>query len=297
MKLLVTGCSGQLGFELARSLMPLGEVVALDRAACDLADADAVAALAAHGADVIVNAAAYTAVDRAESEIALAQRINAQAPGELAVIARETGALLVHFSTDYVFDGSGDVPWRETDAPAPVNEYGRGKLAGERAIAAAACDHLIFRTSWVFAARGANFVRSMLRLGAERERLTIVDDQIGAPCWARNLADATAHAVRQAQAERAHQGFESGVFHLTSAGETSWCGFARAVFELARERLPDIALRVAEVAPIATEDYPTPAARPKNSRLDGAAFRARFGLEMPHWRDALARCIDELPAG
>jgi dTDP-4-dehydrorhamnose reductase len=297
LKLLVTGCNGQLGFELARSLMPLGEVVALDRAGCDLADADAVAALGAHNADVIVNAAAYTAVDRAESESALAGRINGQAPGELAVIARETGALLVHFSTDYVFDGSGEAPWREMDAPAPLNEYGRSKLAGERAIAVAGCDHLIFRTSWVFAARGSNFVRSMLRLGAVRERLAIVDDQIGAPCWARNLADATAHAVRQAQAERADARFESGVFHLTSAGETSWCGFASAVFELARTRRPDIALCVTDVAPIATEDYPTPAARPQNSRLDGSAFAARFGLAMPHWRDALANCIDELPAG
>jgi dTDP-4-dehydrorhamnose reductase len=222
-RLVVTGARGQVGFELARSLMPLGEVIALDRSGCDLAQPGSVAALRTLAPDVIVNAAAYTAVDRAEDEPATAHRINAEAVAELAEIARECGALLVHFSTDYVFDGSGDSPRNELAEVAPLGVYGRSKLAGERAIVDSGCDHLVFRTSWVFAARGGNFVRSMLRLGAEREQLKVVDDQIGAPTWARNLADATAHAVRQAQAERAAGGFASGLYHLASAGETSWC--------------------------------------------------------------------------
>lgn len=294
MRLLVTGANGQLGFELARSLMPLGEVIALDRAGCDLANPLSVAAIRALAPDVIVNAAAYTAVDRAESEPALAQRINGDAPGEMGRIAREAGALLVHFSTDYVFDGSGTKPRRETDAVAPLNVYGRSKLAGERAIADSGCDHLVLRTSWVFAARGANFVRSMLRLGAERERLTVVDDQTGAPTWSRNLADATAHIIRQVQVERARGAFVSGVFHAASQGETSWCGFARDIFAATRSRWPERALCVREIAPIPSSDYPTPAQRPKNSRLDCDALAARFGVRLPPWQDALARVIEEL---
>lgn len=294
MRLVVTGARGQVGHELARSLMPLGEVIALGRAGCDLADPASVAGLRALAPDVIVNAAAWTAVDRAESEPAAAHRINAEAVAEIAAIARECGALLVHYSTDYVFDGSGEVPWREDAQPAPQSAYGRGKLAGERAIRESGCDHLILRTLWVFAARGGNFVRSMLRLGAERERLTIVDDQIGAPTWARNLADATAHAVRQAQAERAAGRFTSGLYHLAAAGEVSWCGFARAIFSEARMRLPDLELRVAEVTAITSEQWPTPALRPRNSRLDCSAFEQRFGIRLPHWQDALARCLDDL---
>ncbi len=294
MRIVVTGARGQVGFELARSLMPLGEVIALDRAGCDLVQPASVAALGKLAPDVIVNAAAYTAVDRAESEPATAHRINAEAVGELAVIARDCGALLVHYSTEYVFDGSGDAPRAENAEVAPANVYGRSKLAGERAIVEAGCDHLILRTTWVFAARGGNFVRSMLRLGAERERLTIVDDQIGAPTWARNLADATAHTIRQSMAERAAGGFASGLYHLTSSGETSWCGFARTIFTEARMRLPETELRVAEVAAIGSAEWPTPAARPHNSRLDCTAFERRFGIRLPHWHDALARCLDEM---
>lgn len=294
MRIVVTGARGQVGFELARSLMPLGEVIALDRAGCDLVQPASVAALRKLAPDVIVNAAAYTAVDRAESEPATAHRINAEAVGELAVIARDCGALLLHYSTEYVFDGSGDAPRGEDAEVAPANVYGRSKLAGERAIFEVGCDHLILRTTWVFAARGGNFVRSMLRLGAERERLTIVDDQIGAPTWARNLADATAHAIRQSMAERAAGGFASGLYHLTSSGETSWCGFARTIFTEARMRLPETELRVAEVAAIGSAEWPTPAARPHNSRLDCTAFERRFGIRLPHWHDALARCLDEM---
>ena len=294
MRIVVTGTRGQVGFELVRSLMPLGEVIALDRAGCDLAQPASVDALRKLAPDVIVNAAAYTAVDRAESEPATAHRINAEAVGELAVIARDGGALLVHFSTEYVFDGSGDAPRGEDAEVAPANVYGRSKLAGERAIFEAGCDYLILRTTWVFAARGGNFVRSMLRLGAEWERLTIVDDQIGAPTWARNLADATAHAIRQSMVERAAGGFASGLYHLTSSGETSWCGFARTIFTEARMRLPETELRVAEVAAIGSAEWPTPAARPHNSRLDCTAFERRFGIRLPHWHDALARCLDEM---
>jgi len=293
-RLVVTGARGQVGFELARSLMPLGEVVALDRAGCDLADPESVATLRALAPDVIVNAAAYTTVDRAESEPARAYRINAEAVGEIAVIARECGALLVHYSTDYVFDGSGEAPRTEEAEVGPLGVYGRSKLAGERAIAESGCDHLILRTAWVFASRGGNFVRSMLRHGCERERLTVVDDQFGAPTWARNLADATAHAVRQSQAERAEGGFRSGLYHLTSGGETTWCGFARTIFTEARMRLPELALRVTEVAAITSEEWHTEAVRPRNSRLDCTAFERRFGIRLPHWHDALARCLDEM---
>lgn len=294
MRMVVTGARGQVGFELVRSLMPLGEVIALDRAGCDLAQPELVEALRNLAPDVIVNAAAYTAVDRAESERVTAHRVNAEAPGELAGIARECGALLVHYSTDYVFDGSGDAPRNEEAEVAPVSAYGRSKLAGERAIIASECDYLILRTAWVFAARGGNFVRSMLRLGAEREQLRVVDDQIGAPTWARNLADATAHAVRQSQVERSQGVFASGLYHLASAGETSWCGFARTIFTEARMRLPELELRVNEVQAISSDEWPTEARRPHNSRLDCTAFEQRFGVRLPHWHDALARCLDEM---
>jgi dTDP-4-dehydrorhamnose reductase len=293
MRLMVTGAHGQVGFELARSLMPLGEVVALDRHGCDLARPDTLAAVVAGCApDVIVNAAAYTAVDRAETEEALATTINAAAPAALARAARAAGALLIHYSTDYVFDGTKAGAWHEDDAAAPLNAYGRSKLAGERAIAASGCDHLILRTSWVFAARGANFMRTMLRLGAVRERLAVVADQFGAPTWARNIADATAHIVAGAQRERAARAFAPAVLHLASRGETSWHGFAEAIFETVRARRPDLALRVGTVEAIASAAYPTPAARPRNSRLDCGRLAQRFGITLPHWRDALGRCLE-----
>ena len=294
MRLLVTGANGQVGWELARSLMPLGDVVALDRSRCDLARPETLAALVAGIApDVIVNAAAYTAVDRAESEEALATTINGTAAGELARAAKATGALLVHYSTDYVFDGTSASAYDEDDPVAPVNAYGRSKLAGETAIRDSGCDHLILRTTWVFASRGANFVRTMLRLGAERDALRVVADQVGAPTWARNIADATALIVARAAAERRNLAFASGVFNLASRGATSWHGFAEAIFAAARTQLPGTALKVSQVTPIASVEYPTPAARPANSCLASGRLQARYGIVMPRWEDALVRCLDE----
>ncbi|NMG28673.1 dTDP-4-dehydrorhamnose reductase [Aromatoleum evansii] len=295
MKLLVTGANGQVGWELARSLMPLGEVIALDRRRCDLSRPETLAALVADLApDVIVNAAAYTAVDKAESEEALATTINGAAPGELARAAKSVGALLIHYSTDYVFDGSKSGPYTEDDPVAPVNAYGRSKLAGEVAIRESGCDHLILRTTWVFAARGGNFVRTMLRLGAERELLRVVADQHGAPTWARNIADATAHVVTRAQRERCEGDFASGIFNLASAGETNWHGFAEAIFATARTALPELTMKVASVEPIPASAYPTPAARPANSRLSADRLAARFGIAMPQWQDALRRCLEDI---
>jgi dTDP-4-dehydrorhamnose reductase len=295
MRLLVTGVNGQVGWELARSLMPLGDVIAADRSRCDLSQPQTLAALVAETApDVIVNAAAYTAVDRAESEEALATTVNGTAPGELARAAKRHGALLIHYSTDYVFDGTKPSPYDEDDPVSPANAYGRSKLAGEIALRNSGCDHLILRTTWVFAARGGNFVRTMLRLGAERDTLRVVADQVGAPTWARNIADASALIVAQAQRERRNGAFASGLFHLTSRGATSWHGFAEAIFAGARERLPEPGLKVADVTPIASAEYPAPALRPANSRLATGRVQARFGVDMPRWEDALARCLDEL---
>lgn len=295
MRIVVTGATGQVGFELVRSLMPLGDVVALDRARCDLENPVSMArTIGACRADVIVNAAAYTGVDRAEREETLATRINGEAPGALARIARETRALLIHYSTDYVFDGGKQGAWAEGDPVAPLNAYGRSKLAGERVVAASGCDHLILRTSWVFAARGGNFVTTMLRLGAERESLGVVGDQIGAPTWARNIADATGHLIVRALVERDQDRFRSAILHLSSQGETSWHGFAEAIFDEARRYLPQRILRVAEVAAIPTSAYPTPAARPANSLLDCSRLAARYGIRVPHWRQALVRCLEEM---
>lgn len=294
MKILLLGKNGQLGWELQRALAPLGALVALDRVGADglrgdLEDLDGLAHTVRKLApDVIVNAAAYTAVDKAETDVTRAQCINAQAPGVLGAAAAEVGALLVHYSTDYVFDGSGDKPWREDSPTGPLSVYGRTKLAGEAAIRASGCRHLIFRTSWVHAARGGNFARTMLRLAAERERLTVIADQIGAPTGADLIADVSAHAIRASLAapERC------GTYHLVADGETSWHGYARFVIETAREL--GVALKVDEIAPIATRDYPTAAARPLNSRLDTHRLRTAFGLQLPDWRDGVARMLREI---
>lgn len=294
MKLLVTGARGQVGWELARSLMPLGEVVAVDSAECDLSQPQEIERLLDQvRPDVIVNAAAYTAVDKAETDEALATLVNGAAVGAMSTWAKRSGALLVHYSTDYVFDGNKTVAYTETDEPCPVGAYGRSKLAGEQALRDGGCDHLVLRTSWVFASRGHNFVRTMLRLARERKELKVIDDQVGAPTWARNIADATAHIVRQAQQERQRGSFVSDIFNLASGGETSWHGFTRAILDgaaarglLSEENLP-------QLHPIPTEAYPLPAPRPKNSRLSGEKLMRHFGIALPDWRDALARCLDE----
>lgn len=288
--ILVTGKLGQVGWELRRALLPLGRIVAIDQHDVNFADPAALRdCLESQRPDVIVNAAAYTAVDKAESEAALAQAVNAAAPGVLASHAASRGALLIHYSTDYVFDGAKAAPYVESDSPNPLGVYGASKRAGEEAVQASGADHLIFRTSWVYGARGANFLRTMLRLAAEREELRVVADQVGAPTWARFLAEATAPALRQAIAERRRGDFESGLYHLACAGETSWHGFASAIVE-GRQ-----GLRAKTVTPIATADYPTPARRPANSRLACDAFRARFGLALPDWRDCLQLCLEEIP--
>ncbi|RMX05029.1 dTDP-4-dehydrorhamnose reductase [Corticibacter populi] len=294
MKILLFGKNGQLGWELQRSLALLGEVVALSREdpGGDLAQPEALRqAVRAVAPDVIVNAAAYTAVDLAEREPQQAEAINALAPQVLAEEALSLDAWLVHYSTDYVFDGSGNRPWREDDATAPLSVYGSSKLEGERRIRASGAKHLILRTSWVYGAHGQNFLKTMLRLGTERERLTVVDDQIGAPTGAELLADATAHALRQATLGSAAF---SGLYHLTASGEASWFDYARHA--LASAHAIDPALRIANVEPIPTSAYPTPARRPLNSRLDTSHFQQIFGLHLPDWRQGVDRTVTELLA-
>jgi len=292
MKLLLLGKNGQLGWELQRSLSPLGKVVALDRHdGGDLADADALlAAVRAAAPDVIVNAAAYTAVDKAESDVAAARQINTTAPGLLALEAAKLGALLVHYSTDYVFDGSGDQA-RAEDAPtAPLSVYGSSKLAGEDAIRASGCAHLILRTSWVFAARGGNFAKTMLRLAAEREQLKVIADQIGAPTGADLLADLSAHMIVATRA-RPELG---GTYHAAAAGETSWHAYARHVIEFARARGTAVKVAPDQILPIPTSDYPTPARRPLNSRLDTSKLARNFGLRLPPWQQGVDRMLNEI---
>lgn len=286
-KILLTGANGQVGWELRRTLGALGEVVALDSRTMDLADAEAVrATVRALAPAIIVNPAAYTAVDKAESETDRAHAVNAVAPGVLAEEAARLGALLVHYSTDYVFDGSGDSPWIEDDATGPLNVYGATKLAGERAIAAAGCRHLIFRTSWVYGARGSNFLLTMRRLMRERPELKIVADQVGAPTWCRDLAEATAQVLAQV---RDRDESRWGIYHMTNAGETSWHGFAEAIQALDEF---DETLQPARLVPIPGSDYPTPARRPLNSRLDNGKLDRTFGLRLRDWRAALALCLE-----
>jgi len=295
LKILLFGKSGQVGWELQRSLAPLGELIALDadsREMCgDFTDPDGLArTIRAVAPDVIVNAAAHTAVDKAESEPELVHAINAQAPGVLAQEARRGNAWLVHYSTDYVFDGSGDRPWRETDATAPLSVYGATKLEGEQLIQQSGCRHLIFRTSWVYGVRGSNFARTMLRLAQERDTLKVIDDQVGAPTGADLLADVTAHAIRAAQ-QRPEL---AGLYHLVAAGETSWHGYASFVIDYARHA--DIPLKVAPdaIQAVPTSAFPTPAKRPHNSRMDTHKLQQAFGLHMPHWQDGVTRMLTEI---
>lgn len=295
MKILLLGKDGQVGWELQRSLAPLGQVVALNarsEAFCgDLADLEGLAkTVASIAPDVIVNAAAYTAVDKAESEPERAHLINAQAVEVLARAAKACGALLVHYSTDYVFPGSGATAWREDLPVAPLNVYGQSKLAGEQAIQASGCAYLILRTSWVYAARGSNFARTILRLAAERDSLAVIDDQVGAPTGADLIADVTAHAVR---AVRSNPEL-CGLYHLASAGETTWCGYARYVLEQAAELGVELKVRAEQVKALTTDAYPTPAKRPANSRLDIQKLQRAFELSLPDWHQGVARMLVEI---
>jgi dTDP-4-dehydrorhamnose reductase len=296
MKILLFGGNGQVGSELRRSLGPLGDVVATTRSgtledgtACERADFDAPESLAALiervAPEIVVNAAAHTAVDRAESELDAAFRANAQAPQAIAEACARRGIRLVHYSTDYVFDGRGTRPYREDDPTAPAGVYGASKLAGEEAIRASGAPHLILRTAWVYAAHGRNFLRTMLHLAGERDELRVVADQIGTPTPATLIADATARVLAQPATR-------SGTWHLTATGATSWHGFAEAIMQGAHAR--GLIARIPRVLPIATADYPTPAARPAYSVLDCSALQRDFGIALPDWQEGLSRTLDEL---
>ncbi|ARN22628.1 dTDP-4-dehydrorhamnose reductase [Piscinibacter gummiphilus] len=296
MKILLLGKNGQVGWELQRALAPLGDVIALDRRttpAADLSDPESLAALVRDvRPDAIVNAAAHTAVDKAESEAALARAVNTTAPAVLAREAAALGAWLVHYSTDYVFDGSGTAPWTESAPVAPLSVYGQTKADGEAAIRLSGCRHLVFRTSWVYAARGGNFAKTMLRLARERDRLTVVADQFGAPTGADLIADVTAHALRTAVSRPE----VSGTYHLVAAGETSWHGYARHVIEHARAAGQEIRVPADAIEPVPTSAFPTPARRPANSRLDTTRLRNTFGLTLPSWQSGVDRLLAEVLA-
>jgi dTDP-4-dehydrorhamnose reductase len=294
-KILLFGAGGQVGWELQRSLSPLGELVALDfdsSSHCgDFTNIEGLGeTVRAVRPDVIVNAAAHTAVDKAESEPDIARLLNALAPGAIAKAANETGALMVHYSTDYVFDGSGDRPWREYDIKGPLSVYGATKLEGEQLVANANPNHLIFRTSWVYAARGGNFAKTMLRLARERERLTVINDQVGAPTGADLLADVTAHAIRAGR----QAPDMCGLYHVVASGETSWHGYAAFVVEQARKAGQALKVAPDAIDPVPTTAFPTPAQRPKNSRLDTGKFQASFQLRLPPWQEGVARMLTEI---
>lgn len=295
MKILLLGKNGQVGWELQRSLAPLGELIALDRHNTnycgDLSQPTAVAeTIKTLKPNVIVNAAAYTAVDKAETETELAYTINAKAPEALAQAAKQIGAWLIHYSTDYVFNGTGAQAWQETDTVAPLSVYGKSKLAGEQAIQAADGLHLIFRTSWVYAARGNNFAKTMLRLAKERDQLSVINDQIGAPTGAELLADVTAQAIRSGL----KQPELSGLYHLAAAGETSWYDYARYVLDYARHSGIELKIAANAITAIPTSAYPTPAQRPLNSRLNSEKLQNSFDLQLPDWRLGVERMLAEI---
>jgi len=280
-RILLTGRTGQVGWELERSLSRHGQVFAFDHASLDLADPDQIVARVREvKPGLIVNAAAYTAVDRAESEPQLTMQINGAAPGILAEETKRLGALLVHYSTDYVFDGAKPAPYLETDSPNPINVYGRSKLEGERAIQASGCRHLILRTSWIYGMRGNNFLLTILRLAREHPELRVVDDQIGAPTWCRDLATATSQLANETAAGKAE-----GLYHLTAAGATSWCGFAREILRVSGSHTP--------IRAISAREYAAPAKRPANSLLSSATIAARWKLRLPEWQNSLAACHRE----
>ena len=309
MKILLTGKNGQVGWELQRTLAPLGQVVAVDRQMLDLSKPDSIRSVIREvKPDLIVNPAAYTAVDKAESEPELAMAVNGIAPGIMAEEARKLGAAMIHYSTDYVFDGSKTSAYTEEDLPNPINVYGKTKLAGEQAIQAAGIPHLILRTSWVYGMRGKNFLLTILRLAQERDELKIVDDQVGAPTWSRMIAEATAQIAAQSCLPLTAHRFTpvreplaplpagmplagtplaqyGGIYNLTAAGRTSWCGFTKAILEKAQ-----LGTRV---TPIATVEYPLPALRPPYSLLSNHKLSKVFGIRLPAWDDSLAMCVDE----
>ena len=296
MKLLLLGKSGQVGWELQRSLAPLGELVALDRQVTDgfcgdISDLSALAqVIEAVRPDVIINAAAHTAVDKAQAEPELALRLNAEAPEVMAQAAKRLGALLVHYSTDYVFDGSGSTPRSESAETAPLSVYGRTKLEGEARIIASGCRHLIFRTSWVYAARGGNFAKTMLRLAQEREKLSVINDQWGAPTGADLIADVTAHAIRHV----ALYADDLGLYHLVAGGETTWHDYASHVIAKAQSLRPDMAWKVQEIGVVPTTAFPTPAQRPLNSRLDTSRLQRTMHLQLPPWQRGVDRMLHEI---
>ena len=300
MKILLLGKNGQVGQALQRTLAPLGELVALGRAQestglCgDLSQPEALAATIRQlRPDVIVNAAAYTAVDKAESEPEQARLINAHAPEVLAREAEALGAWLVHYSTDYVFSGSGTEPWQETDPTAPLNVYGQTKLEGELRVQAAGTRHLIFRTSWVYAAHGSNFAKTMLKLAQERERLTVINDQWGAPTGAELIASVTAAAIQKVS-EKAHQDALAGIYHLVAAGETNWHAYASHVIRQAKALRPDMPWAVQEIAPVPSSAFVTAAQRPHNSRLNTHKLQAAFGISLPDWQHGVDSMLAEI---
>ncbi|MCX8956452.1 dTDP-4-dehydrorhamnose reductase [Erwinia psidii] len=293
MKILLLGKNGQVGWELQRSLAPLGTLIALDRHSVDycgdLTNPVGIAAtIDAIKPDVIVNAAAHTAVDKAESEPEMAAVLNTTAVAAMAQAAEKVGALLIHYSTDYVFNGEGETPWSEDDATAPLSVYGKTKRDGEEAIIASCSNYLIFRTSWVYAAKGNNFARTMLKLAADRDELSVISDQFGAPTGADLIADCTAHAIRQAKGQPQF----SGIYHLIASGTTTWHEYASFVISAGREK--GLTLKVSKINAVATTAFPTAAKRPANSRLDITKFQQRFGLTLPDWRVGVERMLTEI---
>lgn len=293
--ILVTGSNGQVGFELRRSLAPLGNVVALDRAACDLSKPDSLREVVRHvRPDVIVNPAAYTAVDKAETESDLAFAVNGVAPGVLAEEARALGSLLVHYSTDYVFAGTGDTPYVETDAVGPLSVYGKSKLAGEQAIAEVGGASIVLRTCWVAGAHGGNFAKTMLKLGRERDALRVIADQFGAPTTASLIAEVTANIVGRAWLHGDRAAFATGVYHLAAAGETSWHGYATEVLQYAARKGVELKVDPAAIEAIPATAYPLPAPRPANSRLSTRKLRETFDIYLPEWQQGVHFLLDQI---